>query len=88
MIRSMMVQANPSISFLEEALLTDDYILNRVMSKSLPSTQYELWDGNKLELAHLKPCGSARYVHMTSQSHGTLDPKSEKCLFLRYLEGS
>lgn len=88
MVRSMMAQANLLISFRGDALLPAAYILNRVPSKSVPSTPYELWTGNKPELAHLRPSGSASYVHMTSQPHGKLDPKSKKCIFIRYLEGS
>ena len=42
MVRSMMVQANLPISFWGDALLTAAYILNRVPSKSVLSTPYEL----------------------------------------------
>ena len=47
MVRSMMAQANLSISFWGEALLTMTYILNRVPSKSVSTTSYELWNGGK-----------------------------------------
>ncbi|KAL0396346.1 UNVERIFIED_CONTAM: Copia protein [Sesamum calycinum] len=47
MARSMMVQANIPISFWGDAILTASYILNRVPSKSVPSTPYELWHGRK-----------------------------------------
>ncbi|KAL0298224.1 UNVERIFIED_CONTAM: Copia protein [Sesamum calycinum] len=45
MARSMMAQANLPISFWGDAILTAAYILNRVPSKSIPSTPYELWHG-------------------------------------------
>ena len=45
MVRSMMAQANLPISFWGDALLTAAYIINRVPSKSVPSTPYELWNG-------------------------------------------
>ena len=48
MVRSMMMQANLSISFWGDALLTTAYILNQVPSKSVPSTPYELWNNEKL----------------------------------------
>ena len=44
MVRSMMAQANLPITFWGDALLTAAYILNRVLSKSVPSTPYELWN--------------------------------------------
>ncbi|KAL0391272.1 UNVERIFIED_CONTAM: Copia protein [Sesamum latifolium] len=47
MARSMMAQANLPISFWGDAILTAAYILNRVPSKSIPTTPYELWHGRK-----------------------------------------
>ena len=55
MVRSMMAQANLPISFWGDALLTAAYILNRVPSKSVSSTPYELWTERKPNLAHLRP---------------------------------
>ena len=55
MVRSMMAQANLPISFWEDALLTATYILNRVPSKSIPTTPYELWTGAKPNLENLRP---------------------------------
>ena len=42
MVKPMMAQANLSISFWGDALLTAAYILNQVPSKSVSSTPYEL----------------------------------------------
>ena len=55
MVRSMMAQANLPISYWGDALLTAAYILNRVPSKSVPSTSYEVWTGRKPDLSHLRP---------------------------------
>ncbi|KAL0286174.1 UNVERIFIED_CONTAM: Copia protein [Sesamum calycinum] len=55
MARSMMAQANLPISFWGDAILTAAYILNRVPSKSIPSTPYELWHGRKPSLESLCP---------------------------------
>ena len=72
MVRSMMAHANLPISFLGDALLTAAYIPNRVPSKSVTATPYELWHGRKLSLDHLSPWGSASYVH--NQTHKYLWP--------------
>ena len=45
-----MAQANLPISFWGDALLIATYILNRVPSKSVPSTPYELWNDEKPDL--------------------------------------
>ena len=55
MVRSMMAQANLPISFWGDALMAAAYILNRVPSKSVPSTPYELWSGKKPDLSNLCP---------------------------------
>ena len=43
MVKSMMAQANLPISYWGDALLTATYVLNRVPSKSVTTTPYELW---------------------------------------------
>ncbi|KAL0303482.1 UNVERIFIED_CONTAM: hypothetical protein Sradi_6216300, partial [Sesamum radiatum] len=58
MVRSMMAQANVLLSFWEDVILTTTYILNRVPSKSIPSTPYELWYSRKPNLEGLRPWGS------------------------------
>ena len=53
MVMSMMAQANLPIFFWGDALLTVAYILNRVLSKSVPSIPYELWNSEKPDLSNL-----------------------------------
>ena len=60
------------------------YILNRVPSKSVPSTPYELWSGKKPNLSNLRPWGCAGYVHNATHKHGKLDPRANKCVFIKY----
>ena len=88
MVRLMMAQANLPISYWGDALLTTTYILNRVPSKSVSSTPYELWTSKKLDLNNLRPWGSIGYVHNTSHRYGKLGPKGKKCIFIRYSEHS
>jgi len=57
MVRSLMTHANFPISFWEEALLMATYILNRVLSKSVVATPYELWHGRKTLLGSFTPMG-------------------------------
>ena len=88
MVRSMMAQANLPISYWGDALLTAAYILNKVPSKSVPSTPYERWTGRKPDLSNLRPWGSAAYVHDSSHKYGKLGPRGKKCIFIRYHETS
>ena len=79
-----MAQANLPISYWGDALLTAAYILNRVPTKLVISTPYELWTGQKPELSHLRPWGSAAYVHDPSSKYGKLGQRGKKCIFIRY----
>uniref|UniRef100_A0A2N9FZX9 Integrase catalytic domain-containing protein n=1 Tax=Fagus sylvatica TaxID=28930 RepID=A0A2N9FZX9_FAGSY len=88
MVRSMMAQANLPISFWGDALLTAAYILNRVPSQSVSSTPYELWKGEKPNLEHLRPWGSAGFVHSTTHKYGKLGPRARKHIFIRYSDSS
>ena len=88
MVRSMMAQANLPISFWGDALLSATYILNRVPSKSVSTTPYELWNSRKPLLDHLRPWGSAGYVHNPTHRYGKLGPRATKMIFIRYPEHS
>lgn len=65
-------------------MLTAAYILNRVPSKSVPSTPYELWNGIKPNLGYFHPWGCATYIHNTSHEYGKLGHRGKKCIFIRY----
>ncbi|KAM1321329.1 hypothetical protein PS2_014022 [Malus domestica] len=54
MVRSMMSSADLPVTFWGYALYTAAYLLNRVPSKSVPQTPYEIWHGRKPSLKHVK----------------------------------
>ena len=62
MVRSMMCHADLPISFWGYALEAAVYILNRVPSKSVSGTPYEIWKGRKPNLNHFKIWGCPAYV--------------------------
>ena len=88
MVRSMMAQAKLPISFWGNALMIMAYILNRVPSKSVPSTLYEVWKGVTPDLNVMHPWGCAAYVHNVSHEYGKFGPKGKKCIFIRYSNSS
>jgi len=78
----MMSQADLPNSFWCYALETAAFTLNRVPSKSVERTPYEMWTGQRPGLSFLKIWGCETYVkHLTSDK---LTPKSDKCFFVRY----
>ena len=64
------------------ALETAAFTLNRAPSKSVETTLYELWFGNKPKLSFLKVWGCDTYIKRLQLDK--LEPKSEKCVFIGY----
>ena len=60
------------------------YILNRVLSKSVTATPYEVWHDRKPSLEFLWLWGSAGYMHNPTHKHGKLGPRATKMVFVRY----
>ena len=71
-----------------EALKTAIHILNRVPSKSVPKTPYELWTGRVPSLNHLRVWGSPAEAKVFNPNIGKLDPKTVSCHFIGYPEKS
>ncbi|WP_248788856.1 DDE-type integrase/transposase/recombinase [Escherichia coli] len=82
MVRSLMSQADLPNSFWGHALETAAFTLNRVPSKSVQKTPYEIWSGRHPNLSFMKIWGCDTYVKR--QSSDKLGPKSQKCLFVGY----
>ena len=62
MVRYMMFLTDLPLSFWGYALETAAFTLNRVPSKSVETTSYELWFGKKPKLSFLKVWGCDAYV--------------------------
>ena len=77
-----MNQSYLPISFWGYALETAAFILNRVPSKAVEKTPYEIWIGKIPSLSFLKIWGCEAYVKR--QISDKLAPKSDKCLFIGY----
>lgn len=63
--------------FIGDALLIITYTLKRILSKLVMPTPFKLWIRYKPKLAHLLAWELASHVHITSQLHGKLHPKSK-----------
>jgi hypothetical protein len=82
MIWSMLSQTDRPLSFWGYALETASFTLNRVSTKSVERTPYEIWTGKRSRLSFLKVWGCEACVkHLMSDK---LTPKSDKCFFVGY----
>jgi hypothetical protein len=82
MVRSMTSQTDLPLSFWGYALKTAMFTLNRVPTKSVERTPYEIWTGKHPGLSFLKVWGCEAYVkHLMPDK---LTPKSDKYFFVWY----
>ncbi|KAK8533113.1 hypothetical protein V6N12_076394 [Hibiscus sabdariffa] len=82
MVRSMMSHSDLPISFWGHALETAAFTLNRVPSKSVQKTPYEIWTRKRPSMSFMKIWGSQAYVK--HQMSTKLEPRSHKCIFVGY----
>ena len=79
MVRSMMDFVNLPTYLWDYALEIVAYILNRVPTKSVPTTPYEIWKGKKLVLTHIKIWGCP--AHVKRHNPDKLESRTKKMLF-------
>ena len=82
MVRSMMSRTDLPMSFWGYALETAAFLLNRIPSKAVEKTPYEIWTGKRPSLSFLKIWGCEAYVKCLTSSK--LSPKADKCFFVGY----
>jgi hypothetical protein len=82
MVRSMMSQTNFPLSFWGYALETTAFTLNKVPTKSVERTPYEIWIGKHLGLSFLRVWGCESYVKRLMSDK--LTPLLDKYFFVGY----
>ncbi|GKD54343.1 putative RNA-directed DNA polymerase [Tanacetum coccineum] len=88
MVRSMLANSNLPEFLWTEALKTAVHILNRVPSKSVPKTPYEIWTGRKPSLRYLRVWGCPAEAKLYNPQSRKLDFKTISCFFIGYPERS
>uniref|UniRef100_A0A2N9GEG7 Retrovirus-related Pol polyprotein from transposon TNT 1-94 n=1 Tax=Fagus sylvatica TaxID=28930 RepID=A0A2N9GEG7_FAGSY len=82
MVRSMLSSSNLPKSLWAEALKTAVYILNRVPTKAVPKTPFELWKGWKPSLRHMRLGMPVKGYRFYCPSHSTRIVESRNAKFL------
>ncbi|GMP36789.1 hypothetical protein CsSME_00008798 [Camellia sinensis var. sinensis] len=88
MMRSMMSNSSLPDYLWGEALKTAVHVLNRVPSKAVPVTPYELWVGRKPNLNYLHVWGCPAEAKIFNPQIKKLDPRTISCYFIGYPERS
>ncbi|XP_070013122.1 uncharacterized protein [Nicotiana sylvestris] len=86
MARTMLIDSGITMNFWAEAFSTTYYLLNRCMMRSLINkTLYELLNGRKSKLTHLRTFRCKCYVlNKGKDKLGKFDAKSDEGIFLGY----
>jgi transposase InsO family protein len=88
MVRSMMSRTTLPQNLWGEALKTAAYILNRVPTKATNKTPYEIWNGRKPNLKHLRVWGCPAEARPYRPHEKKLDERTVSCYFIGYPERS
>jgi hypothetical protein len=88
MVRSILRYSTLPISLWMDALKTAVHILNRVPSKLVPKTPYEIWTDRKPTLNYLCVWGCLAEAKLFNPSIEKLDPKTVSCHFIGYPDKS
>lgn len=88
MVRSMLSSSKLPKSLWIEALKTAAYILNRVPTKAVQRTPFELFKGWKPSLRHMRVWGCPSEVRIYNPQEKKLDPRTISGYFIGYSEKS
>ncbi|RVW75477.1 Retrovirus-related Pol polyprotein from transposon TNT 1-94 [Vitis vinifera] len=88
MVRSMISHSTLPESLWSEAIKTVVYILNRVPSKVVAKTPYELWTSKKPSIRHLHVWGCPVEARPYKPNEKKLDSRTVSCYFVGYSERS
>lgn len=88
MVRSMLSRCDLPLNLWMYALKTAMYLLNRVPSKAVPKTPFELWTNRKPSLRHLHVWGCQAEVRVFCPQEKKLDSRTVSGNFIGYPEKS
>ena len=88
MVRSMISHSILPKSLWGEAIKTAVYILNRVPSKAVAKTPYELWTSKKPCIRHLHVWGCPAEARPYKPNENMLDSRTVSCYFVGYFKRS
>nr|CAN75475.1 hypothetical protein VITISV_006889 [Vitis vinifera] len=88
MVRSMISHSTLPESLWGEAIKIAVYILNRVPSKAVAKTPYELWTSKKPSIRHLHVWGCPAEARPYKPNEKKLDSRTVSCYFVGYSKRS
>lgn len=69
-----------------EALITANYLQNRIISSCVPNTPFEMWENKKTYISNLQIFCSTTYALIPKEKLKKLDNRSQKLVFIGFDE--
>ncbi|KAG5860654.1 hypothetical protein JTB14_020970 [Gonioctena quinquepunctata] len=69
-----------------EAINTANYLQNRLPSGAIDSTPYEIWEGEKQKLDHLRSFGYTAHIYIPKEKRSKLNGRANGGIFVGYSE--
>jgi transposase InsO family protein len=88
MFSAMLISSGLSQNMWGEAVLSANYILNKIPRKKINKTPYELWKGRAPTYKFLKVWGCLAKVVVPLPKQVKIGPKTVDCIFIGYAEHS
>ncbi|RVW75987.1 Retrovirus-related Pol polyprotein from transposon TNT 1-94 [Vitis vinifera] len=88
MMNAMLISSSLPQNMWGEAILTANYLLNKVPKKKAEKTPYELWKGRKPSYTYLRMWGCLAKVAVLPPKKVKIGPKTIDCIFIGYAHNS
>lgn len=88
MVNAMIISSGVNQSMWGEAILSANYLLNKIPRKEKNETPYELWMGRKPSYKYLRVWGCLAKVVVPPPKVQKLGPKTVDCVFIGYAQSS
>ena len=88
MMNALLLSSGLPQNLLGEAILSANYILNRIPHKKTNKSPYELWKGRRPSYKYLKVWGCLAKVAVPIPKKVKIGPKAVDCVFIRYAHNS
>ena len=86
--RSMLFDAGLATKYWGEAIMTACYVQNRLPTRATDKTPYEMWNGEKPDLKHIRVFGSKAYAHVPTEKRTKWDSHSVDGVLVGYGDSS
>src|SRR3954467_4788268 len=88
MMNSMLISSGLPQNMWGEAIISSNYLLNKVPRKKDDKTPYELWKGRTPSYKHLRVWGCLAKVAVPTPKKVKIGPKTVDCIFIGYAQNS